>query len=101
MNLSTYSWLLPTAPTSGFSSWWKSFSAYVKKKIRNFLQFTVFPSILEILHTSMLKVKDLNCNQEMINVDSFLINSASLPHLRREDFGVGQEVMAEHFDDEV
>lgn len=49
----------------------------------------------------MLKVKDLNCNQEMINVDSFLINSASLPHLRREDFGVGQEVMAEHFDDEV
>lgn len=30
-----------------------------------------------------------------------LMNSASLPHLRREDFGVGQEVMAEHFDDEV
>lgn len=26
---------------------------------------------------------------------------SDLPHLRREDFGVGQEVMPEHFDDEV
>lgn len=37
----------------------------------------------------------------MSNSDSFLINCASLPYLRREDFGVGQEVMAEHFNDEV
>lgn len=31
----------------------------------------------------------------------FLIECAGLPHLRRKDFGVGEEVLAEHLDDQV
>ncbi len=38
---------------------------------------------------------------EISYFESFLFGNAGLPHLRREDLGVGQEVMSEHFDDEV
>lgn len=47
------------------------------------------------------QAKDLNCNQKNYPILTSLINCASLSHQRSEDFGVRQEVMAEHFDDEI
>lgn len=59
-----------------------------------------FPSL--VIHISYQeKLKKSKKFLAVSLFDSFLINFESLPHLRLKDFGVAQEVLAEHFDDEV